>query len=552
MSRYFSIVITGGTSAGPYSFYYDYVSSDHIAHLFPSNLPASGLSSTSSYEISVPGYTCQSGYTFVADPSQPNGIGYCSLGGCPPNSYPVGGGLCLVCFTPCPNPDPIPISKIIIQNDGCQTTQSFDVGVIPVEQSCFCLTIKTGTTYNVYNSTYQYQFCSNGTFLHGKPVYETTVSGHTYTIVWDSIYSFWAIQDNLGITLPLPHGLNAIRSYDSGSIPLSSWNLYFTSWPYPFNNITAVSGYCTNPLTLSYGEQIVLQNDPVDINCTFKNPSCVGLSDGSIISKASGGYGGWQYSLNNVFFNNSTGIFSNLSAGTYTVYAQDIGGNVTSCVVTLKDSLPVNFTLPLVTNSKINNLGSLFGGTVYGLEFSINNSKIPLGSTVTFDMSLNFQNKYSEPGLVIFLNAGQLTISNQIFNFDYVSGTTPTKIGPSTCSPSLYGVYASSDNWVLNDITISNTDVISGLIIFLINTDSGGQFENSCITQGTENVTLTINNLRVEGDNLSTCYTTNPTNISFNKTQIYSGIQMNNLPFFPTNLTISELFNQSILKKSKK
>jgi hypothetical protein len=53
-------------------------------------------------------WVCPTGYDFVADPSQPNGVGYCSVGGCPPCSRPTGLGVCLDCLQcSCPNPEPI-------------------------------------------------------------------------------------------------------------------------------------------------------------------------------------------------------------------------------------------------------------------------------------------------------------------------------------------------------------------------------------------------------------------------------------------------------------
>jgi len=82
MSRYFNIVITGGTAPGPFSIYYDFISPSHLATLSPSNTSAIGLSGSTSFIVKVPDWTCQSGYTFVSDTTQPNGIGLLSNTNC--------------------------------------------------------------------------------------------------------------------------------------------------------------------------------------------------------------------------------------------------------------------------------------------------------------------------------------------------------------------------------------------------------------------------------------------------------------------------------------
>lgn len=534
MSRYFNITITGGTSPGPYSVYYDFNANDHLAKLYPSNIPASGLSSSLSYLIAAPDWTCQSGYTFVADTTQPNGIGYCSIGGCPacttPSGYDTfGNPLCFASLNGCSTPEPISISKIIIYNETCKTSQTFDVGVIQQQQTCFCLTVKTGSTYNVWNSTYQFQFCSTGNILHGKPTYQTTISAVTYTMSWDSVYSRWYIANSIGQYMPLPGqniGDSFMYSYDPSSLPLSNWNIYFPNLNTPpFNTISAASGNCANPLTLSslFGDQLASYN-PIDITCTQTNPTCFGVNDGAIISKATGGYGGWTYSTDGIYYTNSTGIFTNLSAGTYTIYASDISGNITSCNVTLIAAKETVYQLPILLRGGTKLINNINNFNYYKTEFIIDNTLIPNNVILTFDFSITYSYSYIQPGSVNFDSGNiELSINNNSQIIQLINSTPLSAAGTSPCSPAVYKKFVGSDEFIATGITINNTDIINGYITFGIDTATDGQFISPCITSGTVSVTAKINNLQISTiNNAKTCATVSPRTVVITKTQIAS------------------------------
>jgi hypothetical protein len=91
----------------------------------------------------------------------------------------------------------------------------------------------------------------------------------------------------------------------------------------------------------SYGEvgsaSITLtQPTAVSVTATGTNPTCFGSTDGSIlVNSASGGSGtGYSYSKDNITYQTGT-TFSNLTNGTYTIYAKDSVGCVRSTSVTL-------------------------------------------------------------------------------------------------------------------------------------------------------------------------------------------------------------------------
>lgn len=523
MSRYFNIIITGGTSPGPYSVYYDFIDNNHLGEIYPSTFPATGLSSTLSYTISVPDWDCPSGYTFVADPTQPNGIGYCSKGGCPQNSQPVSGGLCKECETPCPNPEPNSVSSIIIYNELCDTYQTFDVGVIPYPGSCFCLRIDELNSFKLLQTVASYQFCPSSTFYNGKPVYTTTVSSTTYYMKWNVVGSYWEINDGGTPQLPIPEN-TIIRSSDISSVPLSSWVVYSSSLigvPGGVYKATATVGTCPVVLpTLEPTFMTVFSSSPYyDITCIETNPTCFDKNDGSIVSTATGGAGGWLYSLDGVMYTNSTGVFTQLYSGPYTIYAIDLSGNVTSCNVNLIAPQPTTLQIPIslsefVLTNKINNMN------YYQSNVIIDTSFIPQYLNVTFDYSLNYSLAYVQPGSVTFdTTYHSLNISNSAQTFDYTSPLSYIT-GTSTCSPTIYKKYMGNDIYTITGITVSNSDTITGTIIIGIDTDSLGMLDGNCLTTAYVTVTTNISNIVItQSSNVNGCTTILPSTNSINKIQ---------------------------------
>lgn len=520
MSRYFNIVITGGTSPGPYSIYYDFIDSNHLADVYPSTIPATGLSSTLSYTVTVPDWDCPSGYTFVADPTQPNGIGYCSNGGCPPNTQPAGGGICQACITPCPNPEPSSISSIIIYNEICDTYQSFDVGVIPYPGSCFCLSIDQQNPFSLFETVANYEFCPNSTYHNGKPVYTTTISATTYYLKWNNVGLYWEINDGGSPQLPIPAN-TVIRSSDINSLPLSSWIVYGSSVPGQINRATAISGLCPSVFpTLEPMFTTVFNSSPYyNMTCVETNPTCFDKNDGSIVSMATGGAGGWMYSLDGVMYTNSTGVFNQLYAGPYTVYAMDLSGTVTSCSVNLTAPQPITLQIPISLTEFVYT-NSIDKMNYYQSNVTIDTSIIPQYLNVTFDYSINYSVSYVQPGSVSFDTMyHSLIVSSSPQTF---INTTPLSYitGTSTCSPTIYKKFSGNDIYSVNGITVSNSDIINGSIIIGIDTDTLGELQGSCLTTAYVTVTANISNIVVTSNTaLNTCTTILPSTNSINKIQ---------------------------------
>ncbi|MBR9914996.1 MAG: hypothetical protein GYB32_09260, partial [Algicola sp.] len=113
---------------------------------------------------------------------------------------------------------------------------------------------------------------------------------------------------------------------------------------------TFVPGETTVTYTATYTPE---NGEPVELSCEFDitvvsvngsesiedhiDPTCDDTANGSITVIPSGGIAPYYFSLDNINFDNTTGTFNNLSAGTYIVYVQDSTG----CA----DPTPIEITL---------------------------------------------------------------------------------------------------------------------------------------------------------------------------------------------------------------
>jgi len=144
-------------------------------------------------------------------------------------------------------------------------------------------------------------------------------------------------------------GKIVLTSFTNGSSPYrvstndgSSYTTVSTSFTY--------SGLTTGNYTIyikdgynciqSYNYSIT-QPSSVTFSASLTNPTCYNSADGSIVVSASGGSGGYQYSLNNGGSWQSSNTFSGLAADSYLVKVKDSNGCMSSSVgSTLSKSAP--------------------------------------------------------------------------------------------------------------------------------------------------------------------------------------------------------------------
>ncbi len=117
---------------------------------------------------------------------------------------------------------------------------------------------------------------------------------------------------------------------------------------------------CTDSLACNYDYLATID----DSSCTYVNTSvstsnisCYGYADGSVVATANGGISPYQYSLGGGL-SQSSGTFSNLTAGTYFVDVTDINGCSANTSVTITEPTALNISVTTTDETSVLNDGS--------------------------------------------------------------------------------------------------------------------------------------------------------------------------------------------------
>ena len=102
-------------------------------------------------------------------------------------------------------------------------------------------------------------------------------------------------------------------------------------------------------------EVIIQEPVPLMVSASQTNISCYGENDGSITVELSGGAGGYQYAISpNLNQFDTINTFTNLSAGIYTVIAQDILGCFEQLEFTITEPATINAEVTITDESCLN------------------------------------------------------------------------------------------------------------------------------------------------------------------------------------------------------
>jgi len=125
---------------------------------------------------------------------------------------------------------------------------------------------------------------------------------------------------------------------------------------FPNGNTTVIY---TATYTYANGDKEVL-NCSFDVDVTdliltenvtdHKDASCNGTSDGAFTVVATSGTAPFGYSLDNLDFSNTTGVFSNIAAGIYTVYIKDANDCADTITVTITEPVLLEASINTITN----------------------------------------------------------------------------------------------------------------------------------------------------------------------------------------------------------
>jgi hypothetical protein len=192
---------------------------------------------------------------------------------------------------------------------------------------------------------------------------------------------------------------------------------------------------------------------------SINQPTC--FCDGSIVFNVSLDNPPYSYSIDNGVTYSSSPIFTNLCSGIYLLSVSDYLGNVFSKTITIdKPEMATTYTLSLntTTTTPIINETSLVNS--YETIITVT-PPLPDGTTITFDL-IHDNNFYSSPtsGTSI-LTTG--TILNSNFTTIPVSLTSTGNTKSVNTTPGCQSdfIYQSNINEVWNSITLTNTDTIA-------------------------------------------------------------------------------------------
>jgi large repetitive protein len=190
-------------------------------------------------------------------------------------------------------------------------------------------------------------------------------------------------QSNGSITSTATGGTGFTYSLNNGVFQASGTFSGLAAGSY---TITAKnSNGCTGASTVTLTNIDPCAGITVAVTATTVNPS-TGLSNGSITASATGGTG-FTYSLNNAAFQ-SSGTFSNLAAGTYTITAKNSNGCIGAATFTLTNTDPCAGLTVLVTTTTVDPstgmsngsiIASATGGT--GFTYSLNSGAFQTSGT---------------------------------------------------------------------------------------------------------------------------------------------------------------------------
>jgi hypothetical protein len=162
--------------------------------------------------------------------------------------------------------------------------------------------------------------------------------------------------------------------------------------------VTDVNGNVSNcSFTVTVVDQEAFTIDDV----TYTDVQCNGAADGTITVTTTGGPSGLFYSIDGVDYTNTTGLFTGLDIGTYTVSVM----NSNDCSATWPTDITITEPTPLVIDDVLTtNVTGCAGNTNATIEV------IASGGTPTYEYSIDNQATWQSDPLFIDLAAGDYDI----------------------------------------------------------------------------------------------------------------------------------------------
>jgi hypothetical protein len=192
--------------------------------------------------------------------------------------------------------------------------------------------------------------------------------------------------------------------------PVGSWTILGTY----FKTLTIIEGDCPPP--------------PLSMRISNNSPTCSTTNDGSIVAFPIGGTPPYTYSLDGTIYQISN-TFTNLIAGTYTLYVKDFNNTILSesTVLTPQETFQ-NYTINLTPISQTTNTVNTTETRTYTFKIEVT-PQLPATKTLSFVLPIN-----------ILITGNTTTIysptiqTTQISSLTFSTNGTATMTGPSSTS----------------------------------------------------------------------------------------------------------------------
>ena len=345
-------------------------------------------------------------------------------------------------------------------------------GVCP--QLCL-IAIGTSTAYGPL------QFNCNG-MRNGRTTW-TTVDGQ-YNIVWNSTLTRWEVTGS-NPTIPFnPIGGGIFISTSSSSIPLTGWVIAGGVNTY---SVTMTQGIC--PSTI-----------PIQVALSVNNNSCdtVSSCDGDITVNAQYGYPPYLFSIDGGSTYQSTNVFEDLCAGTYTITVRDSAGStdIESATVAF-DEQPVTYQLSLSANTLATqtvNLSNYNSNTTYYQVVST--PSLPPGVTIPFNLTLSSIKTYNGPGTGLITDTFSIT-ENGITKTPTTTQTITQTGGRPNCSPETFTAVTEADTYQLQ-IGLNSPVLITSTSVLSITSGQTGT-QSNCLTNLQQQINAQFTQASING-----------------------------------------------------
>jgi hypothetical protein len=327
------------------------------------------------------------------------------------------------------------------------------------------------------------QFVCNGV-INGQFSWVSEFNGKLFYIIWNPINTkFIVYQDSDAITPFLVDG-SVVATEVLSSIPVAGWQFYGGT---ANGNITVTTGSCP-------------EYEPLSLEVFSTNNSCRGMvnCDGSITANVQGGLSPYYYSINGGITTQESPSFNNQCPNDYEVTVYDSAGNQQSSVTTIGyNDTPETYQLSITNfgapvSSIINNVSNNLTQT-YKI---ISTPQIPIGVTISFNLSISNIKTYQGPGNGTIDNTLIIT-KNGIQQTPTFETNVPVIGDRPNCSPDLETGITQTNSVVLTMSYNDEIEIIENSNLNLTNPNGGN---NRCTTTLTQTISSNIMETSVDGN----------------------------------------------------